>query len=493
MRAGRDTADPQSFDTRRRQSAGAKKQRINKNRESTMAQSDAGAINVLDFIDQHKYSAFQWMTFAICIFIVIMDGFDTAAIGFIAPSLTTEWHIAKADLGPVLSAALFGLAAGALFSGPLADRFGRKKVLLGAVLILGGASLVAAYSGDLTTLTIWRFISGLGLGAAMPNSVTLVSEYAPKPKRSLLTNAMFCGFPVGSALGGFFAAWIIPQFGWRAVLIFGGVVPLVLSLIILVLLPESVRFMAQNHTPTEKIRAVLRRISPDANRARSFFLREPIMASEAFTSGRHGIGLVMSRFLLPGTLCLWTTYFMGLVIVYGLVNWMPILFRDSGISASTAAIIAALFQLGGFGALFSGWLMDRFNANVIIAFCYVLTAALVFFIGRAVGDVGPLATVVFLAGTAMNTAQTSMPTLAAAFYPTRGRATGVSWMLGVGRFGGIAGSFLVAELGRRHFTTEQVFMVMAIPGLIAAGTVLLKKTLYAEDKEIQPEPAAVAH
>ena len=172
---------------------------------------------------------------------------------------------------------------------------------------------------------------------------------------------------------------------------------------------------------------------------------------------------------------LWLAYFMGLVVFYALMNWMPILFKDAGIEPRTATLIAALFPLGGVGAIFFGWLMDRYNANRVIALGYALTAVSIWAIGQAVGHVGWLMTVVFVAGTIMNTAQSSMPALAAAFYPTQGRATGVAWMLGIGRFGGIAGSFLVAELTVRHLSAEAIFTVVAVPGLVALVALLVKE------------------
>ncbi|MBB4199247.1 aromatic acid/H+ symport family MFS transporter [Rhodoblastus sphagnicola] len=458
-----------------------------------MPDTRGNAINVHDFIDRAKYSTFQWIIFAICLFIVILDGFDTAAIGYIAPSLMTEWHIARPDLAPVLSAALFGLAFGALCSGPIADRFGRKLVLLVSVAVMGAASIAAAYAADLQALTIWRFVTGLGLGAAMPNAVTLVAEYTPKSKRAFLTNAMFCGFPVGSAFGGFLAAWIIAHFGWRMVMLVGGVLPLLLTLAIVFNLPESVRYMAQRRFPAHKIRKALRRISPEADNADSFYLKEPIAPSEAFTGDKAGIGLVLSRYFMLGTICLWLAYFSGLVIVYGLLNWMPVIFKASGIDQSTAVVIAALFQLGGLGALASGWLMDRFNANYTVAFCYLLTSILVYCIGQSIGSVGGLALVVFLAGTAMNTAQVSMPTLAASFYPTRGRATGVSWMLGVGRFGGIAGTFMVAELARRQFGFSEIFAVAAVPAGVAVVALLVKQIAYRAEAAAEKAELSVLH
>ncbi|MBV8616460.1 MAG: MFS transporter, partial [Acetobacteraceae bacterium] len=188
--------------------------------------AEGRSVDVQGFLNEHPFSPFQWTLFALCFVVVLLDGFDTAAIGYIAPSLLTEWHLARPSLAPVLSAALFGLAAGALCAGPLADRLGRKRVLVGAVLVFGAACLASAFSGTLDHLIAWRFVTGLGLGAAMPNAVTLTSEYCPDARRATLTNTMFCGFPLGAAFGGFLAAWMIPLWGWRSVLLLGGVTPL---------------------------------------------------------------------------------------------------------------------------------------------------------------------------------------------------------------------------------------------------------------------------
>ena len=197
-------------------------------------------IDIQTFLNEHPFSSYQWLIFVLCFIVVLLDGFDTAAIGFIAPSLIKEWGVTRPELAPVLTAALFGLAAGAIIARPLADRLGRKSVLVGSVLVFGIACLAAAYSASLTQLTTLRFVTGVGLGAAMPNAVTLMSEYCPDQRRAIVTNAMFCGFPMGAAFGGFLAAWMIPQFGWRSVLVLGGVAPLVLTVVIAFALPESV-------------------------------------------------------------------------------------------------------------------------------------------------------------------------------------------------------------------------------------------------------------
>jgi AAHS family 4-hydroxybenzoate transporter-like MFS transporter len=426
-------------------------------------------IDVQEFLNRQPFSPYQMLIFALCFLIVLLDGFDTAAIGFIAPSLIKEWGVTRPDLAPVLSAALVGLAAGALLAGPIADRLGRKAVLGFSVLLFGVACAWSGFAASLTELTLLRFVTGLGLGAAMPNAVTLMSEYCPDQRRSMLTNAMFCGFPLGAACGGFLAAWMIPQWGWRSVLLAGGAAPIVLAILIIVLLPESVRFLVTRGGGDARIGAALRRIAPLATGVRTFVLGE-----QASAAAGSGVGVILARPYLVGTLMLWLTYFMGLVVFYSLINWMPLLLKDAGLVPRQAGLVSALFPLGGVGAVLFGFLMDRFHPNLVVASGFVLTALSLFAIGQASTNLPLLMALVFAAGVAMNTAQSSLPALAAAFYPTRGRATGVAWMMGFGRFGGVAGSFLVAELSRRQVGFDGIFSVLALAGLAAAGALVVK-------------------
>lgn len=442
------------------------------NTPRTASASGPGSpVNVQALINESPFGAFQWLIFAMCFLIVILDGYDTAAIGFIAPSLVAQWGIAKPQLVPVLTAALYGLACGALVSGPLSDRLGRRVMLLTSVLIFGVAALGSAFSADLGQLTTMRFITGIGLGAAMPNAVTMMGEYCPDRRRSTIINLMFCGFPLGAAFGGFLAAWMIPNFGWRSVLILGGTVPLLLSIVLFAQLPESIRYLVAKAYPADRIRSALARISPRAADAQAFYMPEPGVAAQ----GSGGIALVLSPRYVLGSLMLWLTYFMGLVIFYASINWMPILLKESGLQPSTATMISALFPLGGIGAVLSGVLMDRFNGNKVIAACYLLTAISVYLIGQAVGNVGVLMLVVFAAGVLMNTAQSSMPALAAEFYPTHGRGTGVAWMLGFGRFGGVAGSALVGYLTSQHVSFANIFAIVAIAGVISTVALVIKQ------------------
>jgi AAHS family 4-hydroxybenzoate transporter-like MFS transporter len=445
---------------------------------------NASVVDVQRFIDEHPFGRFQRLIFFMCFVIVLLDGFDTAAIGFIAPSLLTQWHLAKPDLAPVLSAALFGLAFGALVCGPLSDRVGRRSLMVGSVFLFGVACVASAFSTNIGELTVLRFMTGIGLGAAMANAVTMMDEFCPTGRRATVTSLMCCGFPLGAALGGLLAAWLVPHAGWRSVLMLGGVTPILHGVLLWLKMPESVRFMVANGKPVERVRAVLLRISDQAIHVRAFVLTE-----SAPTTGNSGLGLVLSRSYIVGSLMLWLAAFMGLVIIYALINWMPILLRDAGLTLRSATLISALFPLGGVGAVLCGALMDRFNANLVIAACYALAAISLFCIGETAGNMGLLVPIVLVSGVLVNTAQASMNALAAGFYPTEGRGTGVAWMLGMARFGGIAGSFLVAGLVRWHFTLVGVFATIAVAGVLSCIALLVKQ--FAPPRVFSTAPEAV--
>jgi len=432
--------------------------------------SRPGVLNVQQFIDERPFSPYQWLILLLCFLIVATDGFDTAAIGFVAPALIKDWGIARIALGPVLSAALIGLAAGALISGPLADRLGRKRVLVGSVLLYGLLSIASSAANSITALTILRFATGIGLGAAMPNATTLLSEYVPAKRKALLVNIMFCGFTLGASAGGFVAAALIPAHGWRSVFVTGGVMPIALAFA-LVALPESIRFMVARAWPAEHIRRVLTRIAQGSPVDAGQF----VLGEDRTDASAAPLAVILSPRYRFGTYMLWLTYFMGLLVYYLLTSWMPTLVKDAGFTLQQAALVTALFPLGGgLGAITCGWLMDRFNAHRVVAVTYVLTGIFVWAMGSQAGTVVPLAVMTFVAGVCMNGAQTSMPILAASYYPTHGRASGVAWMLGIGRLGGIIGAAAGGPLLQAGYGIVSILEMLAVPAIIAAIALLLK-------------------
>ena len=427
------------------------------------------AVDIKHWIDNRSVSRYQWLILGLCFLIVTFDGLDAAIMGFIAPAVIQDWGISRPAFGPILAAAMVGLAVGALTSGPYSDRYGRRRVLLWSVACFGLFSVLCAFARSPLELAALRFLTGLGLGAAMPNSTTLLSEYIPQRLRGRLITLMFMGFGLGSAMGGFVSAWLIPHFGWHSVLLLGGVLPLLLLPVLYVLLPESVDLMINRRFPRERIMAVLKRMGGDFAETVQFVVSAPVARESAGRKVSH----LFTQDYRWRTLSLWGTYFSGLLVIYLLTGWMPTLIKDAGVSLERAAIITAMFQFGGLaGILLVGFAMDRFNPKVAIAVAYVGGALCIFALGFVEIGASALGVLVFAAGFCMNGAQTGLNAFAPGQYPTDFRATGVSWMLGIGRFGGIFGSLMGGALLSLDLPMNVIFAVLGVPALVAALAIL---------------------
>ncbi|KJK21000.1 4-hydroxybenzoate transporter [Burkholderiaceae bacterium 16] len=425
------------------------------------------SIGITEFIDRQPLSASQVGIVVLCFLIVAIDGFDTAAIGFIAPAIRAEWQLTPGHLAPLFGAGLTGLMAGAFLFGPLADRFGRKTILVFCVLFFGIASLASAFSGSLWGLVALRFLTGLGLGGAMPNAITLTSEYCPAKRRSFLVTTMFCGFTIGSALGGLASANLIEEHGWRSVLLLGGVLPLLLLPFLLWKLPESVRYLVMSGKQPERVAATLQRIAPD----------EPIAPGSIVVTDKRMPGSPAAHLFKPelvrGTLLLWLTFFMSLLVIYLLSSWLPTLLRTTGVSLKTAALVTTMFQVGGtLGAIVLGWLMDRANPHYVLAASYTLAGIFVAAIGSLTAAPWLAGLAVFAAGFCVSGSQVGANALSAAYYPTDCRATGVAWANGVGRMGSVVGSVGGGTMLSLGLTMPALFLLVGIPAVIAGATML---------------------
>ncbi len=425
--------------------------------------SDVSPVDVAVFIDAQPVGGFQIRLLLTCAAVLFLDGFDTQAIGYVAPALAKEWGLSKGSLGPVFSAGLFGLMIGALVFGPLADRIGRRKIIIFSTLAFGIGTLATSVIDDVDSLLAIRFLTGLGLGGAMPNAVAMTSEFSPRRRRATMVMIMFCGFSVGAALGGFLAAALIPQFGWRSVFVVGGVAPLLLVPILALRLPESVRFLALTGRANEQVAQLLGLINPKAVLApeTQFVIHEPGLAGipvlHLFKEGRTAV-----------TLLLWVVFFMSLLDLYFLSNWLPTVLNDLGASVSSAAAIGSMLQVGGVVGTFAlGSIIDRFSFRAL-ALVYFAAVFAVGAIGQLGHSVVFVTMAIFAAGFCIVGGQIAANALAATFYPTSVRATGVGWALGIGRVGSIVGPLVGGALLTAKWSTGSVFMAAASAALCAA-------------------------
>ncbi|HEY0479539.1 MAG TPA: MFS transporter [Kofleriaceae bacterium] len=427
----------------------------------------AEAIDVRRLLDDRPISRFQIGVVAICAAIVLLDGFDAQIMGYVAPRLSADLHIVRADLGPVLSVGLVGMMLGAMVFGPLADRVGRRPVLIVCPLIFGLGSLLTATAGSVTWLIVFRLLTGFGMGGAMPNTIALTAEFMPQRVRASAVMIMFCGFSIGAAVVGWVAAGVIPRWGWQGVFVIGGILPCLVAVAVIGFLPESIRFLLRNDPRDPRAVRYLGRIAPDA----------PDATRGELTLAEDGVrgGFVVKQLFLGGrhwlTLLLWAMFFANLLDLYFINSWLPTIMHDVGLGQERAILITTLFQVGGsLGAVVLGKLMDRRRSFRLLALMYVGAAGCVFLIGASGTSQVWLIATVFASGFAVIGAQNGANALAAETYPTAYRSTGVGWAFGIGRIGSILGPILGGMLVGK---TPQLFLIAAVPLAFAATAALV--------------------
>lgn len=449
-------------------------------------------IDVVDVIDSQPLSGFQFRIIALCALVAMFDGFDAQSIAFVAPIIAAELGMRIDAFGPIFAANLVGMALGALTLGPLADRFGRKAIVVGSTFVFGLFSLVTAWADSPSTLMLYRFLTGLGLGAAMPNIIALTSEYAPKRSRAWLVTIMFVGFPFGAVIGGLISSAMIPVLGWKSVFVLGGIGPMVLSVVLLLWLAESLRFMVHHEASAARIGAILEKIAPALNveKDASFELSEKKLSGASvknlFTEGRS-----------LGTVILWVPFFMNLLLLFFMYNWLPPVLQQAGLPITKAIFATVLFNLGGVaGGLILARLIDRIGPFGVLGTAYALGALSVATIGLVSSSIPLIMAAVFVSGFWVVGAQFGANALAASYYPTSIRSTGVGWALGIGRIGSIIGPLVGGLLMSLKWPFSDLFLAAAVPAAIAAVAILAlryvaPKETGAEAVRCQTRPSAV--
>jgi AAHS family 4-hydroxybenzoate transporter-like MFS transporter len=435
-------------------------------------------VNVTDVIDRSPIGAFQIWMFVICALCLIMDGFDVQAMGYMLPALSQEWKASSASLGGVLGAGNFGVLIGALTFTMVGDKLGRRPVLIGATLFFSALTLLTARAASVEQLVVLRFIAGIGLGSIMPNATALIGEYSPQRKRVVLMMGITVGFTAGAAVAGFVAAWLIPRFGWRSVFYAGGAIPLIIGALMFPMLPESLQVLVLHGRSRERLIRYLQRIDPriPSTPSTRYVVHEAAHAGvpvlHLFREGRSNV-----------TLMLWLVYFLNILNLYALSGWLTTVVRSAGYSASTSVLIGTLLQVGGtIGTFGVAWAIGRRGFIPVLTVSFAVACLSIASIGQIIGHTLPLALLaaaVFLAGWCVVGGQPGLNALAATYYPTSLRSTGVGWGLGVGRLGAIVGPMLGGILLGRHWTMEALFLAAAIPALVSAILVFTLRWMIA--------------
>jgi AAHS family 4-hydroxybenzoate transporter-like MFS transporter len=422
-----------------------------------------GGTNISHTIDDRPLSRLQLRVLVICALVILLDGFDVQIITYIAPSLSDFLHLQRGMLGPVFSAGLVGTVLGALLIAPLSDRLGRKSVLAACVLIFGLCSLGTVTSTSVESLMVWRLVGGLGLGGATPIATALGAEYAPRRIRGTAVMIIYCGFAVGAAGGGLLAAALLKSFGWQSVFLIGGILPLALFVGIVLLLPESISFLAMKGKRPDLIARYVSQIDPavQVNPRGDIVVDEPAKGfpvGHLFTHGRAA-----------RTLLLWLMFFANITSLYFMVSWFPTLANAAGIELNKAVLASAVIQVGSIvGTLSLAGFAKRFNAFTILGVGFAGGTLALLLMSVAGSSFAYLACTAFLGGFFVIGTQTGANGTSSIVYPSSVRATGVGWALGVGRLGAVLGPFLGGLMVTHQWPTQHLYMAAAVPAAVAA-------------------------
>jgi benzoate transport len=406
-------------------------------------------------LDKQPMTAMQWRVIVLCWLVNILDGFDLLAISFAAPAIVKSWRLDPQTLGIVFSSGLLGMTAGSLVFGPLADRIGRRRMILLAASILGLSTLTTAMASGIGQLMLLRGLTGIAIGALLPSLNTLVAEYTPDRKRNLAISFMHLGYPVGGIGGGALAAYVIPDSGWQALFFSGGAFTLAMLPVLLVGLPESPRYLAQGQRWTTAENIVCH---PRTMRAHS-----------AHGDANDFMNVLRWPWLMPG-LALWCCFFLGNLTLYFLLNWTPTILVGAGLPTTQAMRAGMLLNVGGgIGMLVLGYLSARWSLRGMMSGYFILGALFIMALGQMRRAPDALPGFVLLAGFFSIGGLIGLYALAARLYPDATRATGVGLAIGAGRLGAILGPYAGGLLMSLGWPMGEYFILLALPLIIAAG------------------------
>jgi AAHS family 4-hydroxybenzoate transporter-like MFS transporter len=378
----------------------------------------------------------RWVALGLCAATMFVEGYDAQLMGYVVPGIARDWAVAPGSLTPAIAAGLIGMMLGGFLIAPLADSYGRRRIVLYSVIAFALLTIATAFAQSLPVLIVLRLLTGFGLGGAMPNAIAITAEFSPGAKRASAVAAMFSSYSIGAGVGGIIAAWLIPSYGWGSVLIFCGGMALLLWPVLVFAMPES--YVPQGEA------------------------KPKIPVGRLFGEGRARI-----------TILLWVIFFANLMDLFFLTSWLPTTLGVQGVSDYYAVIATAVVQFAGVAAAFAmGPLVDRYGPQPVLITAFVIAALCIAGIGLA-GSAVPL-TMVMAFGIGIGTvgAQNCNNGVAAKFYPTSIRATGVGWALAVGRVGSIVGPVVGGILLSTHVDIRTIFLFAAIPPLVAAAAYL---------------------
>lgn len=419
----------------------------------------------------------QLLIVFLCFVLNMIDGMDVVVASYVAPRIIEDWVVSSQAFGLVFSAALIGMAAGAMFISPYTDVIGRRNMVMICVVTISFGMFVTAYANSVSQLAALRLFTGLGIGSMLASLTALVYEYAPANRRNLVISFVLGGYPVGATLTGLLAAWLIPAFGWKSMFLVGGAISLLLLPVVLLFLPESLEFLLikQPANALAKANKILRKLKlelldklPDKSIPQNlaagpdsvFVNVRSLLAAERATS----------------TLKLWTAFFMAFFTLYFLLSWIPKISEGTGLTPVQGSYAGAVFNLGSFfGIVCLGHFSTLFGLKKTICVFMILSAVFMVVFGVFRFPLPLFMCILFVLGFFVQGGFIGLYAVAARLYPVEIRTTGIGWGIGLGRFGAIIAPALGGLAIGFELPIAFIFVLFAIPFIIAAYTVVAIK------------------
>lgn len=423
-----------------------------------------------------KLNAFHYKVLAICSLLMVADGYDLVSFGSVLPHLMNDWGTDAVTMGLIASLALAGMFVGGLVFAPMADRYGRRKVIVAALAVTSLAAFACSFATGVVGLGILRFVVGLGLGTLVPNFMALAGEFAPKKNKAVFVATVSAFYAVGAVLAALLSIFLEPITGWRGVFWVAGLSLLLLPLV-LKHLPESPEYLAQIGD-VEGLSKVLQKIDPSAvleTLPAKANIEDYTVATT--TSAEDAPGSRIAALFTHGnafsTIFMWVFFIMTMVLSYALNTWLPKIMQGAGFELGSAMLTLVVLNAGGFiGSVAGGWLAGHISYRKTLTWYYAIAIASFLLLALKPGTV-LLNVLLFTGGFAVVGILAIIHAFAVEFYPAHVRSTGVGWVTGTGRVGAIAGPILGGALVAAQLPVAQNFLWMTVPAFVGLAAVLL--------------------
>jgi MFS transporter, AAHS family, 4-hydroxybenzoate transporter len=420
-----------------------------------------------DIIDNGNASGQQFLVIGLCMFLNMLDGFDITAMSIVNTAVGAELDLTPDRLGLISSAALFGMACGAMFIAPLSDIFGRRNVIIGSVLMVSISIMFTANANSLTEFILLRMVSGLGAGAMLASQAALAIEYSPEKYKALSVALVTSGYPLGAMMTAVIGGFIMPEYGWRGMFWFGGGLTLFMGFVTWIFLPESLQFLIDRRPKgaLQKINLTLQKLGkgdigelPDIGNS-----QDKSSSSNALDNFQD---LFRNDYWKP-TLTIWTCFLLCFSTMYFLMTWIPALMEYSGFTAATGRTAFFLFNLGGvIGIWLLGAISTKAKLSNIVSTFLLLSAVLLIVFAASPNQRILLLSLVLFIGILFQGGFTGLYAVAAKVYPASFRSTGVGWAIGLGRAGAVIGPGLAGFLIAAGFDMSANFYIFSVPVIL---------------------------